>query len=86
MPDITQRAEDPKVCTQDLENIDMPREYPKLFKRNFYSVDLNMVPACIKAYEVLNVKHESLSLIAPNFETPLPRTQASVIMTKTYVS
>ena len=56
----------------------MPREYTKLFKRNFYSVNLNMVPACIKAFEVLNVNHEPLSLIAPNFETPLPPTQASV--------
>lgn len=78
VPDITQRADDPKVCTQDMDNMDMPREYTKLFKRNFYSVNLDMVPACIKAYKILNVKHEPLSLIAPNFETPLPPTQASV--------
>jgi len=37
-----------------------------------------MVPACIKAYEVLGVKHEPLTLIPPHFEAPLPPTQASV--------
>ncbi|XP_012224469.2 intraflagellar transport protein 52 homolog [Linepithema humile] len=78
VPDITQQADNPKVCTQDLDNIDIPREYTKLFKHHFYSVNLNMVPACIKAYEALGVKHEPLTLIPPHFEAPLPPTQASV--------
>ena len=78
MPDITQQAEKPKVCTQDLDSVDMPREYTKLFKHDLYSINLDMVPAALKAYDELNVKHEPLSLIAPNFETPLPQTQASV--------
>lgn len=56
----------------------MPREYTKLFKHHIYSINLSMVPACIKAYETLGVKHEPLTLIAPHFETPLPPTQASV--------
>lgn len=37
-----------------------------------------MVPAAIKAYETLGVKHEPLTLIPPHFEAPLPPTQASV--------
>lgn len=37
-----------------------------------------MIPACIKAYEALGVKHEPLTLISPHFEAPLPPTQASV--------
>lgn len=78
MPDITQQAEKPKVCTQDLDSVDIPREYTKLFKHDLYSINLDMVPASLKAYDDLNVKHEPLSLIAPNFETPLPPTQASV--------
>lgn len=78
MPDITQQADNPKVCTQDLDNIDIPREYTKLFRHHFYSVNLSMVPVCIKAYEALGVKHEALSLIPPHFEAPLPPTQASV--------
>ncbi|XP_032691249.1 intraflagellar transport protein 52 homolog [Odontomachus brunneus] len=78
VPDITQHADNPKVCTQDLDNIDIPREYTKLFKHHFYSINLNMIPACIKAYEALGVKHEPLSLISPHFEAPLPPTQASI--------
>ncbi|XP_018043997.1 PREDICTED: intraflagellar transport protein 52 homolog [Atta colombica] len=78
VPDITQQADNPKVCTSDLDNIDIPREYTKLFKNYFYSINLNMVPACIKAYEVLGVKHEPLTLIPPHFEAPLPPTQASI--------
>ncbi|KAL7292974.1 hypothetical protein TKK_0013424 [Trichogramma kaykai] len=78
VPDVTQQAERPRVCTQDLESVDMPREYTKLFKHDLYSINLDMVPASLKAYDDLDVKHEPLSLIAPNFETPLPATQPSV--------
>lgn len=81
VPDITQQADNPKVCTQDLDNIDIPREYTKLFKHHFYSINLNTIPACINAYEALGVKHEPLTLIPPHFEAPLPPTQASVSIT-----
>ncbi|XP_011344141.1 intraflagellar transport protein 52 homolog isoform X2 [Ooceraea biroi] len=77
VPDITQQADNPKVCTQELD-IDIPREYTKLFKHHFYSINLDMMPACIKAYDVLGMKHEPLTLIPPHFEAPLPATQASV--------
>lgn len=70
--------DNPKVCTQDLDSIDIPREYTKLFKHHFYSINLNMIPACTKAYKALDVKHEPLTLIPPHFEAPLPLTQPSV--------
>ncbi|XP_048506010.1 intraflagellar transport protein 52 homolog isoform X2 [Athalia rosae] len=76
VPDTTQQADNPKVCTQELDNIEIPREYTKLFKQHFYSINLNMIPECIKAYEVLGVKKQPLTLITPQFETPLPPTQA----------
>ncbi|CAL7944416.1 unnamed protein product [Xylocopa violacea] len=78
IPDITQQADDPKVCTQDMDLMDNPHEYTKMFKHHLYSVNLDMVPASIKAFEVLGVKHEPLTLIPPQFEAPLPATQASV--------
>lgn len=80
---MTQQADNPKVCTQDLDNIDIPKEYSKLFKHHIYSINLSMIPDCIKAYKILDGKHEPLTLISPHFETPLPLTQASVIK-KTY--
>lgn len=33
---------------------------------------------CCRAYEQLNVKHEPLQLIQPQFETPLPVLQPAV--------
>ncbi|XP_014215048.1 intraflagellar transport protein 52 homolog [Copidosoma floridanum] len=78
VPDITQQADKPRVCTQDLDSVDIPREYTKLFEYDLYSINLDMVPESLKAYDELNVKHEPLSLIAPNFETPLPPVQPSV--------
>ncbi|XP_015438778.1 PREDICTED: intraflagellar transport protein 52 homolog [Dufourea novaeangliae] len=78
VPDITQQADNPKVCTQDMDMMDYSHDYTKLFKHHLYSINLNMVPACIKAYEVLGVKHEPLTLIPPHFEAPLLPTQASV--------
>ncbi|KAK0180960.1 hypothetical protein PV327_003287 [Microctonus hyperodae] len=78
VPDITQQADNPKVCTQDLDSIDIPREYTKLFKHHIYSVNMSMIPECIKVYQTLGVKHEPLALISPHFETPLPPTQPSV--------
>ncbi|XP_053975142.1 intraflagellar transport protein 52 homolog [Hylaeus volcanicus] len=86
VPDITQQADNPKVCTQDMDMMDNPHEYTKLFKHHLYSVNLNMVPACIKAYEVLSVKHEPLTLIPPHFEAPLPSTQASVQIFINYIN
>lgn len=61
-----------------MDIMDNPRDYTKLFKHHLYSINLDMIPVCIKAYEVLGVKHEPLSLIPPHFEAPLPATQASV--------
>lgn len=81
MPDITQQADNPKVCTQDLDNFDIQRDFMKLFKRHFYSINMNLLPEVIKAYEELGVKHEPLTLIAPHFETPLPPTQPTVYYT-----
>ncbi len=37
-----------------------------------------MVPSSLRAYEDLNVKHEALKLITPQFETPLPPLQAAI--------
>ena len=37
-----------------------------------------------RAYEQLNVKHESLSLITPQFETPLPPLQPAVSTDTSY--
>ena len=45
---------------------------------------MELVPAAISSYSQLGVKHESLRLITPQFETPLPQMQPAVTMTYSY--
>ena len=42
------------------------------------SIDMQLVPPAIDAYSKVNVKHEPLRLITPQFETPLPPLQPAV--------
>uniref|UniRef100_A0A0B6ZRY0 Intraflagellar transport protein 52 homolog n=1 Tax=Arion vulgaris TaxID=1028688 RepID=A0A0B6ZRY0_9EUPU len=37
-----------------------------------FKLDTSLVPKSIKAFDELKVKHEALTLITPQFETPLP--------------
>lgn len=43
---------------------------------------MHLVPAAIDAYSKLNVKHEPLRLITPQFEAPLPSLQPAVSLFK----
>ena len=49
-----------------------------VFMFQLTSIDMNLVPAAMESYEKLNVKHEPLRLITPQFETPLPPLQPAV--------
>jgi intraflagellar transport protein 52 len=79
VPDTARLAEKPRVCLQ--ESVDeIPTDYTKLFNQRLFSINTGCVPAAIQAYQDLNVKHEPLRLITPQFETPLPPLQAAVII------
>lgn len=43
-----------------------------------YSINMDIVPLVLEAYKELNLKHEPLRLITPEFETPLPPLQPAV--------
>lgn len=76
LPDISKIADELKTCLQ--ESDDIPRDITALFDNSLFKLDTSLVPKSIKAYEQLGVKHESLSLITPQFETPLPPLQPAV--------
>ncbi|XP_077991220.1 intraflagellar transport protein 52 homolog [Glandiceps talaboti] len=76
LPDTAKLAERLRVCLQ--ESDDSPRDFNTLFNTSLYKMDTSVVPKVIKAYEQLGVKHESLTLIQPQFETPLPPLQPAV--------
>lgn len=49
-----------------------------MFNEKLYKFDTDLIPETLEMYKTLNVKHEPLTLIPPNFETPMPALQAAV--------
>lgn len=76
LPDIARLSEQLKTCLQ--ESDDIPRDITTLFDNSMFKLDTSLVPKSIKAFEDLKVKHEALTLITPQFETPLPPLQPAV--------
>lgn len=60
------------------ESDEIPSDFTRLFNTRLFSISTSLVPSAIKSYHELNVKHEPLKLITPQFETPLPPLQAAV--------
>ncbi|XP_037668380.1 intraflagellar transport protein 52 homolog isoform X3 [Choloepus didactylus] len=76
LPDTATLSERLRVCLQ--EGDENPRDFTTLFNLSIYQLDTTSLPKVIKAHEQLNVKHEPLQLIQPQFETPLPALQPAV--------
>nr|XP_030699406.1 intraflagellar transport protein 52 homolog isoform X2 [Globicephala melas] len=76
LPDTAALSERLRVCLQ--EGDENPRDFTTLFDLSIYQLDTTSLPKVIKAHEQLNVKHEPLQLIQPQFETPLPALQPAV--------
>lgn len=60
-----------KPCLQGMD--ELPRDFTKLFDMNMFKFDMDLVPQSIQLYETLGVPHETLTLIPPQFECPLPK-------------
>ncbi|CUT99008.1 intraflagellar transport protein 52 [Echinococcus multilocularis] len=76
IPDISTLSNNLKACLQESEEI--PRDLDAVFDQKLFAMDTSMVPKALAAYEKLRVKHEPLTLITPEFETPLPPLQPAV--------
>ncbi|XP_076439814.1 intraflagellar transport protein 52 homolog [Babylonia areolata] len=76
LPDVARLSEQLKTCLQ--ESDDIPRDITTLFDNSLFRLDTSLVSKSIKAFEQLNCKHEPLTLITPQFETPLPPLQPAV--------
>lgn len=75
-PDIACLAENLRTCLQESDEV--PTDFHQLFHSQLTSIDMLMVPIAIDAYSKINVKHDPLRLITPQFETPLPPLQPAV--------
>ncbi|KAK4475583.1 hypothetical protein MN116_000860 [Schistosoma mekongi] len=76
VPDITCLSSNLKSCLQ--ESDELPQDANNYFNQDLFCMKTNLVPKAIQAYEKLRVKHEPLSLISPQFETPLPPVRPAV--------
>jgi len=65
-----------KSCLQ--ENEQLPRDFTQLFDDTLFKFSMELVPEAIQLYQQLGVKHEPLTLIPPQFETPMPQLQPAV--------
>lgn len=76
VPDITALADRLRSCLQ--ESDELPKDFTTLFNERLYKFDTDLIPECLELYKLLGVKHEPLTLIPPQFETPMPALQAAV--------
>ena len=70
VPDITALADRLRSCLQ--ESDELPRDFTTMFSDKLYKFDTDLIPEAIKLFTTLGVKHEPLTLIPPQFETPMP--------------
>lgn len=75
-PNISSISDNIKSCFEEVK--DPPKNLNDLFDMSVFSVDNNLVPEALMLYDQLNVKHDTLGIIPPQFETPLPPLQLAV--------
>ena len=76
LPNTEALAERLRPCLE--ENEPLPKDFTKLFDDKLFQFDTKLIPESAKLYEQLGVKKETLSLIPPQFECPLPRLEPAV--------
>jgi len=76
VPDTENLSTRLRCCLQ--EGDQLPRDFSKLFDLGLFKFDTSLVPEVLKLYEKMDVKHDVLSLIPPQFEAPLPPLQPAV--------
>ena len=76
LPNTASLADRLRSCLQEPE--ELPVDFTALFDTSLFKFDTALIPAAIALYKQLRVAHTPLSLIAPQFEVPLPAFQPAV--------
>lgn len=76
LPDSEALAERVRCCLQETEEV--TKDFTTLFDDTLFKFDTSLIPEAVSLYAELDVKHEPLSLIPPQFEHPLPPLQPAV--------
>lgn len=78
IPDTIFMAEQPKVSLPESIEFDIPVDFKEMFDMHLHSINNDLLPEVVGCYKHLYVKYESLKLIKPQFEIPLPSLQLAV--------
>mmetsp|Transcript_29641 Transcript_29641/g.74577 ORF Transcript_29641/g.74577 Transcript_29641/m.74577 type:complete len:447 (+) Transcript_29641:149-1489(+) len=76
VPDTESLAQRVRCCLEESEEV--TKDFTVLFDHSLFKFDTSLIPEAVQLYEQFEVKHEPLSLIPPEFETPLPPLQPAV--------
>jgi intraflagellar transport protein 52 len=71
VPNIEALSQILKPCLQGMD--ELPRDFTRLFDLGMFRFDMDLIPQAVSLYEQLGVPHETLTLIPPQFECPLPK-------------
>ena len=77
VPDTQSLAAQLKACLQETEAL--PLDFTSMFKGQLFGFHTGVIPEVVRLYDALNVRHEPLSLIPPQFECPLPLLQPATV-------
>ncbi|KAL1529370.1 hypothetical protein AB1Y20_000322 [Prymnesium parvum] len=70
LPDSEVLAERVRCCLEETEEV--TKDFTTLFDDSLFKFDTSLIPEAVELYKKLEVKHEPLALIPPQFEHPLP--------------
>lgn len=76
LPETGQSAGRVQNCLQESEEI--PQDHSSLINHSLFRMDMSILPDSLQMYTDLGLKHETLTLIQPTFETPLPPLQPAL--------
>ncbi|KAK7196476.1 intraflagellar transport protein 52 [Novymonas esmeraldas] len=76
LPDTASLSERLRVAVEQHE--ELPRDFTQLFELDSFKIDTDKIPDVVDTYAKLSVKVEPLTLIPPEFQTPLPPVKPAV--------
>ncbi|CAJ1007539.1 hypothetical protein Q4I28_002852 [Leishmania naiffi] len=76
LPDTASLSERLRVAVEQHE--ELPRDFTQLFELDLFKIDTDKIPDVVDTYSKLSVKVEPLTLIPPEFQTPLPPVKPAV--------
>lgn len=71
IPHIESLSQSIKPCLQGMD--ELPQDFTKMFDTTMFRFDTDLIPQILRLYTTLGVPHETLTLIPPQFECPLPK-------------